>query len=350
MALGGILAVAAAAGTRCPTLQLTPTRAGFGNALQALYKAYDLAGHCGLRLELVESPLDREVVSGEVVSGRGRAGDRYRRICARLSCAGTTFVPAAAPADGQAATRWESKQCPGNPGPGGCAGAPCAVVGLPAPRKRRRCAATGVAPPLAEALSPVDGGAWFARLTCVGPRAAARAAAGAGVPFAAGAHIRSIRFNFERPPERVRTDVAPRGTVLAKGAPVSDDPAYSAAEWRSLAGRVLRAGLRGDVFVASDNAPARDELVSRVAERNGTACFVPRTPEHSSYHATDEQDDHALTDWWVLATATHTLTSAHLHCSGKTANTCQYSRAHKPRRGSSFVATAHRLFQRSKFV
>ena len=132
MALGGILAVAAAAGTGCPTLQLTPTRAGFGNALQALYKAYDLAGHCGLRLELVESPLDREVVSGEVVSGRGRAGDRYRRICARLSCAGTTFVPAAAPADGQAATRWESKQCPGNPGPGGCAGAPCAVVGLPA--------------------------------------------------------------------------------------------------------------------------------------------------------------------------------------------------------------------------
>ena len=88
MALGVILAVAAA-GTGCPTLQLTPTRAGFGNALQALYKAYDLAGHCGLRLELVESPLDREVVSGEVVSGRGRAGDRYRRICARLSCAGS---------------------------------------------------------------------------------------------------------------------------------------------------------------------------------------------------------------------------------------------------------------------
>ena len=117
-----------------------------------------------------------------------------------------------------------------------------------------------------------------------------------------------------------------------------------------IADRVLQAGLRGDVFVASDNAPARDELVARVAERNGTACFVPRTPEHSSYHATDEQDDHALTDWWVLATATHTLTSAHLQCSGKAANTCQYSRAHKPGRGSSFVRMAHGLFHRSKLV
>lgn len=42
----------------------------------------------------------------------------------------------------------------------------------------------------------------------------------------------------------------------------------NASEWQFLAGAIHKGG---DVFIAPDNAPARDELARRIAERGGTA-------------------------------------------------------------------------------
>jgi len=116
--------------------------------------------------------------------------------------------------------------------------------------------------------------------------------------------------------------------------------------WAHLARRIH--GL-GDVFIASDNAPARDELARLVAARNGTACYVPRTPGHSSYATSRANDDHALTDWWALAHA-RTIYMVGLGCWGPTANSCQFKRACEPHcRQSSFSGSAHKLHQRTAY-
>ena len=139
---------------------------------------------------------------------------------------------------------------------------------------------------LRPAFEAANGGQWLAPLTCVGPNADKRAAAGATRPFTTAAHIRSIRYDFERPPERVKKDR--RGRQPAN---ISLDE--NEAEWDWLATSVYRGG---SVFIASDNAPARDKLVRRIAARNRTACYVGRDDlGHSSYHHSSADDDHALT-------------------------------------------------------
>ena len=119
----------------------------------------------------------------------------------------------------------------------------------------------------------------------------------------------------------------------------------SAAGWARLAGQVQTRGQRGgDVYIASDNAPARNALAHHIAARNNvTACYVPRTPGHSSYHNARADDDHAMTDWWALANA-DAIIAADIKCMGKTAESCAaLGQRRRGRRFSSFSRTAHRL-------
>ena len=57
-------------------------------------------------------------------------------------------------------------------------------------------------------------------------------------------------------------------------------------------------------------------------------------------------DDHAMTDWWILAHVTHTIVMVGLPCAGKTAGSCFFKRGCEGRyscRTSSFSGTAHRI-------
>ena len=133
----------------------------------------------------------------------------------------------------------------------------------------------------------------------------------------------------------------------------------SAAGWARLAKQVHGRGQRGgDVYIASDNAPARDALAHHLSTRNVTACYVPRTPGHSSYHTARADDDQAMTDWWALANA-DAIIAADIKCIGKTAESCtplgqlfvggsRRSPSASRRRFSSFSRTAHRLRQRKQ--
>ena len=113
-------------------------------------------------------------------------------------------------------------------------------------------------------------------------------------------------------------------------------------------------GRRGDVFIASDNAPARDELARRIASHNRTACYVGRDQlGHSSYHHSSADDDHAMTDWWILAHVTNTIVMVGLPCASRMASSCQFKRGCDGRyscRLSSFSATAHRLLGRNRYL
>ena len=92
----------------------------------------------------------------------------------------------------------------------------------------------------------------------------------------------------------------------------------------------------------------------RIAARNHTACYVGRDDlGHSSYHHSAEDDDHALTDWWVLAHVTNTIVMVGLPCAGKAADSCFFKRGCEGPyscRTSSFSGTAHRLISRNRYV
>ena len=85
----------------------------------------------------------------------------------------------------------------------------------------------------------------------------------------------------------------------------------------------------------------------RIAAHNRTACYVGRDDlGHSSYHHSSADDDHAMTDWWILAHVTNTIVMVGLPCAGKTADSCFFKRGCDGRyscRTSSFSGTAHRL-------
>jgi hypothetical protein len=128
----------------------------------------------------------------------------------------------------------------------------------------------------------------------------------------------------------------------------------NASDWQFLAGAIHKGG---DVFIASDNAPARDELARRIAERGGTACYVGHDDlGHSSYHDSSADDDHAMTDWWTLSRVTDAIVMVSLPCAGKTAISCHYKRGCETRRGpngcraSSFSITARKLLGTARYV
>ena len=73
-------------------------------------------------------------------------------------------------------------------------------------------------------------------------------------------------------------------------------------------------------------------------ERDGTACWVPATPTHSTFHASAADDDYVLSDWWRLAKATKEIFMVPLDCLGKTSNTCQYT-GEPSARGSKGLST-----------
>ena len=204
----------------------------------------------------------------------------------------------------------------------------------------------------ASKFTPSNNGEWLAPLTCVGGDNTGK--------FTTAAHIRSIRFDFEKSPKevltRARTHPDDRENDTMSSYMGRDDGhmLYDVDEWRFLASHVMD----DVVYIASDNAPARDELAMRIADLGGTACFVARTSGHSSWHYSDEADDHALTDWWYLAQA-RTIHQIDLRCRGRTAHSCQFNRKRCPRgsvkrgrnnagmghcRGSSFSHAAHRLY------
>ena len=306
--------------TACAPVPVVFERSGFGNAFDVLFAAYVWARSCGARVGVVSSETNR-----------------VRRICDRLTCAGATGLAPAAGADpSYVFTGGAPRACPP-----GCRGKP--------PRGKQLHWSR--APVAAASFVPTRGGAWLVALACVGPNATARAAAGvsAARPFATAAHIRSARFDFERPPAAVARDRPQRlrrEGYFNESLPTNAHPRYDADGWAHLARRIH--GL-GDVFIASDNAPARDELARLVAARNGTACYVPRTPGHSSYATSRANDDHALTDWWALAHA-RTIYMVGLGCWGPTANSCQFKRACEPHcRQSSFSGSAHKLHQRTAY-
>lgn len=88
---GGIIAVAPNA-TACPTIRVSPTLTGFGNALNFLFDAYEYASRCGNRVEIVANPRGRLCDAFYKISA---CGDIHRRICDRLACAWSPFVTAA---------------------------------------------------------------------------------------------------------------------------------------------------------------------------------------------------------------------------------------------------------------
>jgi hypothetical protein len=157
--------------TACAPVPVVFERSGFGNAFDVLFAAYAWARSCGARVGVVSSETNR-----------------VRRICDRLTCAGATGLAPAAGADpSYVFTGGAPRACPP-----GCRGKP--------PRGKQLLWSR--APVAAASFVPTRGGAWLAALACVGPNATARAAAGvsAARPFATAAHIRSARFDFERPP------------------------------------------------------------------------------------------------------------------------------------------------------
>ena len=295
-----LCAVAKGQNSSCGPVRVSYDHAGFGNAFDVLFVAFDWARRCDSRVEIV-----------------GDESDRLRRICERLTCADAGVV-----ANGTC--------------PPGCPAPLMTWKHTPSSAYIQTLGRYNIPRFNSSVFVPANGGRWLAPLTCVGPNAAKRVAAGATRPFTTAAHIRSIRYDFERPPATVEADKENR---------THDSPSLaedSAAGWARLAGQVQTRGQRGgDVYIASDNAPARNALAHHLASLNLTACYVPRTPGHSSYHT--EGDDHAMTDWWALANA-DAIIAADLKCAGKTAETCTpLGQRRRGRRFSSFPRTAHRL-------
>ena len=298
----------------CGPVRVTYDHAGFGNAFDVLFAAFHWARRCNSRVEIV-----------------GDESDRLRRICERLTCAGANVVANHTCHPGCPPPLMTWKQTPSS--------AYVQTLG--------RYANPSVD---ASVFVPARGGAWLSPLACEGPNAAARRAAGAAQPFPNAAHIRSIRFDFERPPAKVAADKENR----THDSPTAEN---SAEGWARLAKQAHGRGQRGgDVYIASDNAPARDALAHHLSARNVTACYVPRTPGHSSYHTARADDDHAMTDWWALANA-DAIIAADIKCMGKTAESCtplgqlfvggsrRSPSSSRRRRFSSFSRTAHRLRQ-----
>ena len=136
--------------------------------------------------------------------------DRLRRICERLTCVGASVV-----ANGTDHEGGKASCPPGCPGP-----RTSCPPGCPAPRITWKQTPSSAyvqtlgrdAQPSVDAsvFVPARGGAWLAPLECRGPNAALRRAAGAAQPFPNAAHIRSIRYDFERPPETVAADMVNR--------------------------------------------------------------------------------------------------------------------------------------------
>ena len=286
----------------CGPVRVTYDHAGFGNAFDVLFVAFDWARRCNTRVEIVGDELDR-----------------LRRICERLTCAGAGVV-----ANGTC--------------PPGCPAPLMTWKHTPSSAYIQTLGRYNIPRFNSSVFVPANGGRWLAPLTCVGPNAAKRVAAGATRPFTTAAHIRSIRYDFERPPATVEADKENR---------THDSPSLaedSAAGWARLAGQVQTRGQRGgDVYIASDNAPARNALAAALAGRNATSCYVPRTPGHSSYYTARADDDQAMTDWWALANA-EAIIAADLKCMGKTADSCTpLGQRRRGRRFSSFSRTAHRL-------
>ena len=328
--IAGALAGALADGNatkQCEPFRVVSDHNGFGNAIFALYRAFAQAQRCG--------------TSVEILSNKAKH-DRLSRICARLTCEGAAIRD-------QGSYRWgEDRQgllstslhLQENACPPGCR-----------LRGGKRIHVTRV-PVDSAKFTPSNNGEWLAPLTCVGGNNTGK--------FTTAAHIRSIRFDFEKSPKevltRARTHPDDRENDTMSSYMGRDDGhmLYDVDEWRFLASHVMD----DVVYIASDNAPARDELAMRIAELGGTACFVARTSGHSSWHYGEEADDHALTDWWYLAQA-RTIHQVDLRCRGRTAHSCQFNRKRCPRgsvkrgrnnagsshcRGSSFSHAAHRLY------
>ena len=312
-----LCAMAKGQNSSCSPVRASYDHAGFGNAFDVLFVAFHWARRCNSRVEIV-----------------GDESDRLRRICERLTCAGPSLV----------ANHTCHPSCP-----------PPLMTWKQTPSSAYIQTLGRYANPSVDStvLAPARGGAWLAPLECRGPNSAARQAAGAAHPFPNAAHIRSIRYDFERPPETVAADMVNR----THDSPTAGLAENSAAGWARLAGQVQTRGQRGgDVYLASDNAPARNALAQHIAARNNvTACYVPRTPGHSSYHTARADDDQAMTDWWALANA-DAIIAADIKCMGKTAESCSAlgqlfvggsrrspSASRRGRRFSSFSRTAHRL-------
>jgi hypothetical protein len=328
--IAGALAGALADGNatkQCEPFRVVSDHNGFGNAIFALYRAFAQAQRCG--------------TSVEILSNKAKH-DRLSRICARLTCDGAAIRD-------QGSFKWgedragllsTSLHLQENACPPGCR-----------LRGGKRIHVTRV-PVDSAKFTPSNNGEWLAPLTCVGGNNTGK--------FTTAAHIRSIRFDFEKSPKevltRARTHPDDRENDTMSSYMGRDDGhmLYDVDEWRFLAKHVSD----GNIYIASDNAPARDELAMRIAELGGTACFVARTSGHSSWHYGEEADDHALTDWWYLAQA-QTIHQIDLRCRGRTAHSCQFNRKRCPRgsvkrgrnnagmghcRGSSFSHAAHRLY------
>ena len=320
-ALCAMATMAKGQNSSCGPVRVTYDHAGFGNAFDVLFAAFHWARRCNSRIEIV-----------------GDEQDRLRRICERLTCAGANVVANHTCHPGCPPPLMTWKQTPSS--------AYVQTLG--------RYANPSVD---ASVFVPARSGAWLAPLRCRGPNSAARQAAGAAHPFPNAAHIRSIRYDFERPPATVAADKENR----THDSPTAGLAENSAAGWARLAKQAHGRGQRGgDVYIASDNAPARDALAHHLSARNVTACYVPRTPGHSSYHTARADDDQAMTDWWALANA-DAIIAAEIKCMGKTAESCtplgqlfvggsrrSPSASRRGRRFSSFSRTAHRLRQRKQ--
>jgi len=330
---------------KCKPFRMKPQLHGFGNVLSDLAVAYSHATRCGLPgLALIESDEEPEAdarlksILGPDARRQGFAPDRFRRVCERLGCKDAKLVHAP----------------PGfNPTTKGTPGVP-----LRPPECPEDCVRGKKQFDWRTALKPVDKGAWLINYTCAGPNLEGRRG-GDRRPFEVAVHVRSLRFDFERPPasierdrglrfEAVQTNPKLRGKIsrgrrvdpnrlFNDSAPVREFSRYKVSSWRRLAKRIL-ADRPAAVYVASDNEPVRDELVARIVERDGTACWVPATPTHSTFHASAADDDYVLSDWWRLAKATKEIFMVPLDCLGKTSNTCQYT-GEPSARGSKGLST-----------
>ncbi len=195
-----LCAMAKGQNSSCGPVRVSYDHAGFGNAFDVLFVAFNWARRCNSRVEIV-----------------GDEQDRLRRICERLTCAGAGVV-----ANGTC--------------PPGCPAPLMTWKHTPSSAYIQTLGRYNMPRFDSSVFVPARGGAWLAALTCVGPNAAKRAAAGATRPFTTAAHIRSIRYDFERPPATVAADKENR---------THDSPSLaedSAAGWTRLAGQVQTRG------------------------------------------------------------------------------------------------------------
>ena len=160
------------ASSKCEPFRVVSDHNGFGNAIFALYRAFAQARRCGTSVEILSNK---------------EKHDRLSRICARLTCAGATIRD-------QGSFKWgedragllsTSLHLQENACPPGCR-----------LRGGKRIHVTRV-PVDSAKFTPSNNGEWLAPLTCVGN--------GTSGKFATAAHIRSIRFDFEKSPKEVLT-------------------------------------------------------------------------------------------------------------------------------------------------